>query len=101
MTGVSCASPGDCSAIGYVLPADNEEPPTYTVAVSESNGVWGHSADLKEGASLDKAGDNSLSSLSCWSPGDCLAVGTGYAFNSYGSGDPAPIYATSTNGAWS
>jgi len=79
---VSCASAGNCTAVGYY-----EAPsPTYDLSrgllVSEAAGTWGAGveAPLPANAGTDIT-TSDVDSVSCASPGDCTAVGT-YGDNS-------------------
>src|SRR6266487_2885673 len=61
---VSCASAGNCAAVGYGDPYGDG------FAVSEKNGRWGKAIDVAGGGRF--AG---LNSVSCASPGNCAAGG--------------------------
>jgi hypothetical protein len=70
---VSCAKPGDCSAVGnYVDSSGNWQ----GVLLSESSGKWAKGVEAVLPANAGSNPDISLGSVSCASPGDCSAVGT-------------------------
>ncbi len=62
---VACPAAGECVALGTYLDGSGSR---QTMAVSESNGVWGPAIEIA-GASPR--------SLACRAPGSCVAVGTG------------------------
>jgi hypothetical protein len=69
---ISCPAPGDCTAVGnYADSAGGAD----ALFVSESAGSWGtaNAAALPAGAAA--SGYALVSSISCWSPGDCAAAG--------------------------
>ena len=83
---VSCASAGNCAAVGYGFPYGNG------FAVSERNGRWGKAIDVALGGRF--AG---LNSVSCASPGNCAAGG----FYSNDSGDIVQgLVAVERHGSW-
>ncbi len=45
-------------------------------SAGSSTGTWGRAEELPGSGALNKGGNAELSSVSCWSPGDCLAGGT-------------------------
>ena len=72
---VSCASPGNCAAGGdYEDRAGNGQ----GFVAAERNGVWGQAIEVPGLGALNKGwgGDASVSSVSCASPGNCVAGGT-------------------------
>jgi hypothetical protein len=81
---VSCASPGNCSAVGYDEPGSSIQP----FAVTETNGVWGNAQSV--------SGVTSFTTLSCGSPGNCVAGGDdGSAFT-----NGQAVVLSSVNGIW-
>src|SRR6266487_2386546 len=83
---VSCASAGNCAAVGYGDPYGDG------FAVSEKNGRWGKAIDVAGGGRF--AG---LNSVSCASPGNCAAGG----FYSNDSGDIVQgLVAVERHGRW-
>jgi hypothetical protein len=91
ITQISCASTGNCSAIGdYWTDSSGDVLP---FVVSEVNGTWGKASQISGLSALD-ATSVRLTSLSCASPGNCTAVGS-YA----GSGSDL-VAVNETDGAW-
>ena len=93
-TSVSCASPGNCTAVGKFMNIDSEFE-AFTMSIA--NGVW----DLARPAqfSADRQNtepDDIFNSVSCATPGNCTAVGD--FINS--SGSKTPFAYTSVNGVW-
>jgi hypothetical protein len=73
---VSCASAGNCSAVGtynmrssLYFGLDHEK----VFVVSENNGSWGAAQQVR---GLNSSGDAGIESLSCASAGNCSAGGT-------------------------
>lgn len=92
----SCSSPGNCAAVGYSF--------TYApgvasqaIVVGEINGHWGKVTLLDP--DLTPANRGSLSSVSCESAGNCVAVGS-YIAGVGSSAYESPLLATETNGVW-
>jgi hypothetical protein len=77
---VSCASPGNCSAIAAVG------------VVDQAGGVWGAPQAVR---GLPGSGDGDLISISCASAGNCSAGG----FDSSG-GEPDAVVVSETQGVW-
>lgn len=94
-TAVSCASPGNCTAIGFYQSADRG---AQGLLLSEVNGSWarGIEAPLPPFGGLDPVGGIQLESVSCASAGDCTAVGE-YQDD---SGQYPGVMLTETNGQW-
>ena len=91
ITSVSCAAPGDCSAVGFFrLPSFT--PRVFTV--SQTHGVWG-TAKAFPGLAARK-GPQTASSVSCASVGNCSAGGS---FTDSSRHEQAYVV-TETNGAW-
>lgn len=77
---LSCASPGNCAAVGDDEPVSGANP----FAVTETNGTWGQ-------ADNDLSGVAELGALSCSAPGDCVLGGKD-------AGQATVL--TETNGTW-
>ncbi len=92
-TGVSCADPTDCTAVGVTNETSTSGP--TPIAVTESNGIWGDLFLFPGGGSLT---ESRLISVSCDAPGDCTAVGD--SGEDHGAGAHEPTYATETSGVW-
>jgi hypothetical protein len=91
---VSCASAGNCSAVGYYRDSSGSE---HGVLLTETNGVWapGVEATLPANAAATN-GYLGLGSVSCASAGNCSAVG--YYLDS--AGGQQGLLLTETNGVW-
>jgi hypothetical protein len=98
---VSCASAGDCSAVGIYTDSSGR---TQGLLVSETGGTWGAGlkATLPANAAPSPAAlrglfaDVFLPSVSCASAGDCSAVG--YYFDS--SGNRQGLLLSERGGTW-
>jgi hypothetical protein len=94
LTSVSCASPGNCTAVGsFTNSAGHNEAFTMT----SNDGEWetARPAQFEEGIQSDRP-DAVLNSVSCASPGHCTAVG-GFR-NSAGHNEAFTM--TSNDGEW-
>jgi hypothetical protein len=81
---VSCASPGNCSAVGSDEPGSSFQP----FAVTETNDVWGNAQNV--------SGIATFTALSCGSAGNCVAGGDdGSAFT-----NGRAVVLSSVNGIW-
>ena len=91
---VSCASPGNCTAVGKFMDTTGE---LQAFTMSLANGVWDFARPAEFNAG-DRANspDDGLNSVSCASPGNCTAAG--YFLNSIDNKE-AFTY-TSINGVW-
>jgi hypothetical protein len=91
---VSCASAGNCAAVGtYTDGAGRGQ----AFVVSETNGTWGNAIEVPGTGGLNKFGTSIASDfVSCASAGNCAAVG-GYLD---GSSHPQVFVASETNGTW-
>src|SRR5215470_5605217 len=69
---VSCASPGNCSAGGYVRDNAGHD---QALVVSQINGTWAAAAKVPSAAALGTGGTAHVSTVSCASPGNCAAAG--------------------------
>jgi hypothetical protein len=89
---VSCASTGNCSAIGrYNDASDNRQ----GLLLNETNGTWtAATATLPAGAATDPVA--ALDHISCASAGNCSVVGE-YRDT---SGNTQPVLLTQTSGTW-
>jgi len=92
LNSVSCASAGNCSAVGwYRTKANGEE----GLLVSETDGRWTPGVEVVLPANAAKIQDVSLNSVSCASAGNCSAVG----YYDDASGSEA-LLVTETAGTW-
>jgi hypothetical protein len=95
LTGLSCRSPGNCTAIGsYSTTLKTAAGQIFVL--SETNGKWGKALRLPRSATLSKSGKLNPQALSCGAPGSCTAGGT----YTTPSGHLAPFLATQKNGIW-
>jgi hypothetical protein len=70
---LSCASAGNCSAVGaYGTAADAVE----VFVATEKKGIWGPAQEAPGSAALNKGGFAELESVSCASAGNCSAGGS-------------------------
>ena len=74
---VSCASAGSCAAVGSYVDSSRH---VQALLVSETAGKWGQGVEGRLPAnatpSPEQGGALTLDSVSCPSPGNCIAVGT-------------------------
>jgi hypothetical protein len=93
VTSVSCASPGDCTAVGTYL--DNSAR-LQVFGASEVAGRWHHAVELPGTGALNAGGFAGPATVSCASAGNCSAGG------SYkdGSGSRQAFVAGQVNGTW-
>ena len=74
---VSCPSAGNCAAGGwYYTPAGRHAAPEQGFVVSERNGAWGKAIEVPSLAALNPGGEAEVDSVSCASPGNCVAGGS-------------------------
>ena len=69
---MSCASAGNCSAVGYYADASGGD---QAFVVSQTKGKWGTAEQIPDTGSLNQSGVAQANSVSCASVGDCSAVG--------------------------
>src|SRR6266852_860398 len=93
VTSVSCATAGNCAAIGVYADGSGK---TQAFVVSKANGVWGNAIEVPGLGTLHKDGAVAPDSVSCASAGNCAAAG-GYIDGS----DHFQVFVVSeTNGTW-
>jgi Bacterial Ig-like domain (group 3) len=90
ISSLSCAGPGDCSAIGNSEAATD---PFGAFGVSEVNGVWGQLQHLPGIPFFDD--ENGEAEISCTAPGDCTAGGT-----ADGKDGRYAVVISQVNGVW-
>lgn len=77
MSSVSCASAGNCAAVGLYQDRGGH---AQMFAASQHQGRWGRAVEVPGLGALSKYGiadgSNVMSQVSCASPGNCLAGGT-------------------------
>ena len=91
---VSCASPGNCTAVGSFVNSDDAR---EAFTMTSTNGAWelARPAVFADGVQSEDP-NGILNSVSCTSPGNCTAVGN---FRNL-EGSREAFTMTSTNGAW-
>ena len=90
LNSVSCASNGNCSAVGWVEIDQNSY---QSIIINEVNGVWGAPVEVATGLNIDYYGY--LNSVSCASVGNCTAGGTYTDDNGY-----EVFVISEVNGSW-
>lgn len=110
LTSVSCASPGNCAAIGtvYTDTSSTGADTPYAVILSETSGTWGPPETVAGIASSAPTLGVVTTEVSCAAPGECAAVwsyddasGAGHAYlidESGGSWAPAQPVTLGTTG---
>jgi len=93
---VSCASPGNCSAGGYLSGSSSGR---QAFVVSEKNGIWGKAEQVPGTAALNTGGMGEVDSVSCASPGNCSAAGE-YATPAPRSYPVHAFVVSEKNGIW-
>jgi hypothetical protein len=96
LNSVSCASPGNCTAVGdYVARGGHQ----HGLLLTQTDGRWtAAEARLPGRAWHASLGPGvTLKSVSCASAGNCTAVGSYYG---PGGRDSVPLILTQTNGRW-
>jgi hypothetical protein len=91
---VSCASPGNCAAVGGYPAHKRGDSQSYLV--NEVNGTWGQAMPVPGLSALNTGLDSAISAISCPSPGNCGAGGR-YA-DSGGTADSFVV--SETGGTW-
>jgi hypothetical protein len=94
---VTCASPGNCAAGGSYTDAAGH---TQAFVVTEHSGRWGRALQPPGLAMLNAGGFAAVASISCPSPGDCVAVGSFMARYSATSFAERPFADDQRNGRW-
>ncbi len=70
---ISCALPGDCTAVGQYEYGSADATEAFVAA--ETGGTWGHAEELPGIASLATGGTSNVTAVSCVKPGDCVTGG--------------------------
>ena len=93
---VSCASAGDCGAVGDGTVNGHDWP----FVVTETGGTWGTAEPVPGLAALDPGHAAALASVSCGSPGNCSAGGD-YTYAVAGGEDLQMAFVVNeVGGAW-
>lgn len=72
VSSVSCAAPRDCTAVGSFQDSSMHY---QGLLLTESSGVWGTGVEAAPPTDVGSNPGVIVSSASCWSPGNCAAVG--------------------------
>ncbi|HET7015714.1 MAG TPA: Ig-like domain-containing protein [Streptosporangiaceae bacterium] len=96
VTALDCATPGNCTAALEIpeFQLGGGDPIPRAFVVTQTSGQWGTPAPV-DVPGVSATTPTGISSVSCWAPAGCLAVG--------GSGDVGterPILATQGSGTW-
>ncbi len=94
---VSCALPGNCAAAGSYTDGSKN---VQAFVVSETKGAWGKAIEVPGSGRLNVAGDASVESVSCASPGNCWAGGFYSLPLSPVAGSAQPFVVSERNGTW-
>ncbi len=95
MTGVSCPSAGNCTAVGAYSDCQSSfESGDGAFTVTESGGTWQDAAALPGIPPPDDGGDAEADQVSCSSPGNCATAGFTY------DGDYQVFVADESSGTW-
>ena len=88
ISSVSCASPGNCTAVGKYL----SDAGAAMFVISEHSGIWEKARPLPGGPTVDPYGGDwgQPGLVSCSAPGGCLVA----------AGDAAPMLASQSAGTW-
>ena len=99
---VSCATAGNCSAGGfYHTGGASQCCQSEAFVVSEVDGVWGTALEVPGIAGLNQAGMAEVTSVSCSSPGNCVAGGSYTSGRSAGGASFISAFVVSqVNGTW-
>jgi hypothetical protein len=96
VTSVSCATDGYCSAGGFYT---NSFDTPLDFVVDETAGVWGTAQQIPGTNYLISGGYTNLYSVSCGSPGNCVAVGS-FGNEVYGFVQGLAFESDETAGVW-
>ena len=96
VTSVSCASAGNCSAVGDY---QDGQQAGQSFVVSEVSGSWGTARELPGSQALSGGAGTGTNSVSCASAGNCSAGGY-YVNYSGGSFLDEALVVTEKNGSW-
>jgi hypothetical protein len=91
---VSCASPGNCTAVGYFRNSSGDQE-AFTMTMTDGEWETAQPAVFEDDIQ-DETPDTSLKSVSCASPGNCTTVGE---FSADGD-DTMAFIMTMTDGEW-
>jgi hypothetical protein len=90
---VSCASAGNCSAVGEYIDSSGHE---QGLLLTETSGTWAAGVEASLPANADTNRGVQLNQVSCASAGNCIAVGVYEDSSGRGQG----LLLTETSGTW-
>ena len=96
LSGVSCARPGNCAAVGQYIDTTGSSQP---MIITQTNGVWDQAfeANLPADSATAPGGQIAfLFGVYCTSVGNCVAAGAYTDSN----GNEQPLVVTETDGVW-
>lgn len=105
-TSVSCASDGDCTAVGAFQTNDGQASPYVSYkepfTMTSTNGMWAQAsvADFSGVSGKVGSGDSKFTAVSCASAGNCTAVGEYYVQGSNGQAQARAFTMTSDSWSW-
>jgi hypothetical protein len=91
---LSCTSAGNCAAGGYYTDSSGAE---QAFVINQTGGSWGSAIEVPGSATLNKAGNGGIRSVSCASAGNCVAGGY---FAKFHTGHTQALVVDETAGVW-
>ena len=100
LTSVSCASAGNCTAVGFYNDSSGN---TQGLMLSESSGKWGTGVEAALPANADAHPEVILFSVSCASAGSCAAIGKYFdtSYHGYPGYNTQGLLLSEVAGKWS
>jgi hypothetical protein len=89
---ISCTSPGNCTAVGDYITKQT----WWGLMLTETDGVWDRGVRAALPANAAKAPEQTFAYVSCWSGGNCIAVGDYYDK----ARNDRPLLLTEADGVW-
>ena len=97
VTQLDCASVGNCTLAGSVR--DSSEVSKAFIA-TQTSGIWSNASLVPGLSSLGNNTDSRISSLSCPTAGECVAVGNNKTALNIGGRSDQPFVVVKSNGIW-
>jgi hypothetical protein len=97
VSSVSCASAGNCSAVGNYVDGSGQ---WQVFVVSQVHGAWGKAEEIPGTAALNVGGQAQVSSVSCASAGNCTAVGNYMQVTRHDQFHTQAFVVSEVNGSW-
>ena len=94
--GASCSSAGNCVAIGTYVESGTATQKTQGFVVSQVNGAWRQATKIALPPSTNANPYVSVGQISCWSTGNCAAIGNYIDVNNVSQG----FLLSEVNGTW-